>query len=71
MGRSRQPWQFGTLWVAKEIEEGNEKGWEMNYNSTGAMWTNIWEQETETFRDNMLRLSSCSGLAMAEDDDDD
>ena len=24
-------------WVAKEIEEGNEKGGEMNYNSTGVM----------------------------------
>jgi len=58
-----QHWQFGHQWVAKEIEEVNEKGGEVNYNSTGAMWTWYMEQETE------LRLSSCSGLIMAEDDD--
>ena len=50
-GRSHQPqnteriidevqdWQFGYPWVANKIEEGNEKDGEMNYNSTGAMWT--------------------------------
>ena len=29
------------IWVAKEIEEGNEKDGEMNYNSTGAMLTGV------------------------------
>jgi len=33
MGRSGHPW------VANEIVEGNEKGGEMNYNSTGPMLT--------------------------------
>jgi len=65
----KQHWQFEHPWVAKEIREDNEKGGEMNYNSTGAMRTGSWEQETETFGDNMLRLSSCSGLIMAENDD--
>jgi len=44
------------------------KGWEINYNSTGAMWTGTWEQENKTFGGNMLRFSSCSGQTMAEDD---
>jgi len=43
----------------------------MNYNSTGAMWIGTWEQETVTFGGNTLRLSSCSGLIMAEDDETD
>jgi len=63
--------QFGHRWAAKEIKEGNEKSGEMNYNNTGAMWTGTREKETETFGSNMLRLSSCSGLIMAEEDDDD
>ena len=54
--------------MAKEIEEGNEKGGEMYYNSTGAMWTGTWDLETQTVRGNMLRISSCSGLIMAEDE---
>ena len=34
------------------------KDWttEMNYNSTGAMWTGTWEQETKTFRGNIAKL---------------
>jgi len=50
---------------------GKEKGGEMNYNSTGAMWTGTWEPETETLGGNMIRVSSHSGLMMAEDDEDD
>jgi len=61
---------MSNIWVAKQIEEGNEKCGEMNYNSTGEMWTDTWEKETQLFRGDMLRLSSCSGLIMAEDDDD-
>jgi len=30
----------------------------VNYNSTGGMWTGTWEQETESFGHNMLRLST-------------
>jgi len=32
-----QHWQFRHPWVASEIEEGNEKDGEMNYNNNGAM----------------------------------
>ena len=53
-----------TVWTPM----GGKRNREMNYNSTGTMWTGTLEQETETFGSNMLRLSSCSGLIMAEDD---
>ena len=59
-----------TLWT-KEIEEGNEKGGGVDYNSTGAMWTGTLKHDTKTIRGNMLRLSSCSGLIMAEHDNED
>ena len=32
------------------------------------MWIGTWDEETETFGGNMLRLSSYSGLIMAEYD---
>jgi len=44
-----------------KIEEGNQKGGEMNYSHTGAMLTGTSEGKTQTFRDNVLRLSSFSG----------
>ena len=48
----------------KKIEEGHEQGGELNYKNTGARWTGAWEQDTGS---NVLRLSSCSGLIMAEE----
>jgi len=64
-----QNWQFGhPCHGCKRIRGRQQKDGEMNYNSTGAMWTGTWEQETETFGGNMLRLASCSGLIMAEEE---
>ena len=57
-----------------EINRGRQlKGWRdelQQYWRGGGrgMRTCTREQETETFGGNMLSLSSCSGLIMAEDD---
>jgi len=64
---SRKTDSLDPPWVAKSIEESNEKGGEMNYMSTGQCELVDGKQHAKTIV--MLRLSSCSGLIMAKDDD--